>query len=203
MKKRNLIPLAGAAVLLSACIPSVNPFYFDKDVVFDARLLGEWQEKGKTNEPEIWKFEKTDDKAYKLTVTEEEGKHGEFSAHLFSLKQEHFLDIIPTDFEFPTNQADLVSCSMFPGHLLVHLPQLEPELKIELFNFDWLAKYLEKNPTALAHRKERDSFLLTAKTRDLQRFVMSHLGNGELFEKKGELVRKTGSVSAESPQIRK
>ena len=84
MKKRNLIAIAGAVVLFSACIPSVNPFYTSKDVVFDARLLGEWQEKGKSNEDksdigDVWKFEKADTNAYKLTVTEKEGKQGEFT----------------------------------------------------------------------------------------------------------------------------
>ena len=35
MKTRNIITLAAAIVLFGACIPSVNPFYTDKDVVFD------------------------------------------------------------------------------------------------------------------------------------------------------------------------
>jgi len=55
MKTRNLITLALTALLFSACIPSVNPFYTTKDVVFDARLLGEWQAKD-TMDQECWKF---------------------------------------------------------------------------------------------------------------------------------------------------
>src|ERR1043165_1084991 len=116
MKKRNLI-LITAAMLLGACIPSLNPFYTDKDVVFDARLLGTWQEKEKTDEPQAWKFEESKDKAYKLTVTEKEGKQGEFEAHLFKLKENYFLDIIPT--EIGTNVADLITASLIPGHLLL------------------------------------------------------------------------------------
>jgi hypothetical protein len=198
MKTRKSIALAGAALLLCSCIPSVNPFYTDKDVVFDARLVGEWQEKDKPDEPQIWKFESTTNNTYKLTVTEKEGKKGEFDAHLFKLKQEYFLDIIPTDCNYATNQADLVGFSMFPGHLLAHVPQIEPELKLAFFNFDWLQKYLEKNPKALAHHTEgKDKgILLTADTRDLQKFALKHLGEGELFDKVGEMIRRTNSVPA-------
>jgi len=201
MKKRNLITLTAAAVLLCSCIPSVNPFYTDKDVVFDARLLGEWQEKDKSDNPDVWKFESATNKTYKLTVTEKEGKQGRFNAHLFQLKQEYFLDLIPDDCNYATNQADLVAASMYPGHLLVRVPQLEPELKLAFFDFDWLQKHLEKNPKALAHHKEGDHIVLTAGTRDLQRFVLKHLGKDELFVKPDEMIRRTNSVPAATPPV--
>jgi len=201
MKKYNLIAIAGAAVLLCSCIPSINPFYTVKDVVFDARLLGEWQEKDKSDNPDVWKFEGTTNKMYKLTITEKGDKQGRFNAHLFQLKQEYFLDLIPDDCNYATNQADLVTASMFPGHLLVRVPQLEPELKLAFFDFDWLQKHLEKNPKALAHHKEGDHIVLTAGTRDLQRFVLKHLGKDELFVKPDEMIRRTNSVPAATPPV--
>jgi hypothetical protein len=199
MKKRSLIATLGAAALLCSCIPSVNPFYTEKDVVFDARLLGEWQKKDKSDNPEIWKFEGTTNKTYTLTITDQKGRQGQFNAHLFQLKQEHFLDLIPDDCKYATNQADLVAASMYPGHLLVRASQFEPGLKLAFFDFDWLQKYLEKNPKALAHHREGDRLVLTAGTRDLQKFVLKHLGKDELFEKPDEMVRKTGALPA-APQ---
>jgi hypothetical protein len=196
MKKHNLIATLGAAVLLCSCIPSVNPFYTDQDVVFDARLLGEWQEKDKSDNPDVWKFEGTTNQMYKLTITEKEGKQGTFNAHLFQLKQEYFLDLIPDDCHYATNQADLVGTSMYPGHLLVRVPQIEPELKLAFFDFGWLQKYLEKNPDELAHHREGDRLLLTADTRDLQEFVLKHLGEDELFKKPDEMIRKTDTLPA-------
>jgi hypothetical protein len=80
---------------------------------------------------------------------------------------------------------------MFPGHLLLRVPQLGPELKLAFCDCDWLKKHLAANPKALAHRVEqKDHILLTASTRDLQRFVLKHLAEGELFENPTELVRK-------------
>ena len=190
MKKRNLIAIGAAAILLAACIPSVNPFFQDKDVVFDPHLVGEWQEKDKANDSEIWKFEQSTNNAYDLTVTEEGGKTGKFRAHLFKLKQERFLDLLPTDVDFATNEAFLVGISMFPGHLLMRVGQTEPELKIAFGDYDWFEKYLQKNPKALTHHTEYDRIVLTADTRDLQKFVMAHLGTNELFKDYGVMVKR-------------
>jgi hypothetical protein len=187
--------LAIAVVLLSACIPSVNPFYTEKDVFFDARLIGEWQPNEKSEEAEAWKFERAEGKAYKLTVTEEEGRQGEFTAHLFKLKQQLFLDLIPTECKYATNEASLVAASMIPGHLLVRVTQIEPELKLALFDFDWLEKLLKANPKALAHRAASETIVLTGSTRDLQRFVLKHLGEDELFESPSVMTRKADGTT--------
>jgi hypothetical protein len=203
MKKRNIIATLGAAVLLCSCIPSVNPFYTDKDVVFDPRLLGAWQDKDKPDNPDVWKFECATNKMYQLTITDKEGKQGKFAACLFQLKQEYFLDLIPADCNYATNQADLVAFSMFPGHLLVRVAQIEPELKLAFFDFDWLGKFLEKNPKALAHYREGDRLLLTAGPRELQKFVLKHLSGGELFEKPDVMVRQTNTVSATTLPVTK
>jgi hypothetical protein len=195
MKTHPIIALASAALLFSACIPSVKPFYTDQDVAFDPRLLGEWREKDKADDPTVWRFERAGDQSYKLTVIEEQKKEGKFSARLFKLKAEWFLDLIPTDCDYATNQADLVAFSIVPGHLLVHVSQIEPELKLAFFDFDWLQKHLEKNPQALAHHRENDRIVLTAETRDLQSFVLQHLGAGELFDQPGAMVRKPNSAT--------
>jgi hypothetical protein len=194
MKQRNLLTIAVCAVLLTACIPSVHPFYTDKDLVFDARLLGEWQKKGATGPLGVWKFEQAADKVYKLTVTEKEGKQGQFVACLLKLDDHYFLDIIPTDCGHVDTQAELLTASVFPGHLLLRVPQLAPELKLAFFDFGWLTKCLEANPDALAHHNEGKRTILTASTADLQRFVLGHIGEGQLFSSPEEMARKAGDA---------
>ena len=190
MKTRNLIAIAVVAVLAAACIPSINPFFTDKDVVFDPHLIGEWQDNSDTNNPEIWMFEKSTNNGFNLTVTEKEGKTGRFSAYLFKLKQERFLDIIPTDCKYDSNQADLVAFSMFPGHLLIRIGQTEPDLKIAFCDPDWVEKYLETNSAAVGHHTESERIVFTDNTANLQQFVLKHLGTNELFKEYGTLVRK-------------
>lgn len=201
LKARNLIGLPGAALLLASCIPSVTPLYTARDVVRDPRLPGVWQEAGGKEQPDTWKFAPSNDGAYQLTVTEKKGKQGKLAAHLFKLKSEYFLDLVPTDCNHATNQADLVAFAMFPGHLLFQVPELGPELRVAPVNFDWLQKYLEQHPRALAHHREGDRLLLTARTRDLQHFVLRHLGQGELFEQPDILIRETNDPSATTPAI--
>jgi hypothetical protein len=190
MNTRKLIAVAGLALCLPACIPSLNPFYTEKDLVFDARLTGTWQEKREGQEADVWRFEKSGDKTYKLAMTDKEGKQGEFTAHLFKLKQDYFLDLIPNDCNYATNQTDLVAWSMYPGHLLARVPQIEPELKLAFFNFDWLYQQLTNSPSVLAHHREGDRVILTATTRELQHFILKHLSEGELFDKSVEMVRQ-------------
>jgi hypothetical protein len=195
MKKLNLFVFAGAAVLLSACIPSVNPFYTEKDVIFDSRLIGEW--KASDADKEGWRFEDAGNKKYKFIVTESNGKQGEFDAQLFKLKDNLFLDITPAKLELKDDQAEMVGIALIPGHLLVRVREIEPTLKADFFDWDWLKKYLETNPKALAHRLHdgKDGLILTATSRELQRFVLKHL-DGELFStEKSEtgLIRSTNA----------
>jgi hypothetical protein len=67
-------------------------------------------------------------------------------------------------------------------------------------DFDWLEKFPEKNPQALAHHVEEKRIVLTADTRDLQKFVLQHLGQGELFAKPAGMIRKsTAAVAGGAP----
>jgi hypothetical protein len=109
---------------------------------------------------------------------------------LFKLKDAQFLDLTPTDCDYATNQAELVAFSMFPGHLVMRVSQIEPELKIAACDYDWLGKYLETNSTAIGHHTESDRIILTAETTDLQKFLLNHLGTNELFKEYGTMVRR-------------
>lgn len=187
MKKMTLMFVAALAAVLTGCIPSVNPFYTEQDVSFDPRLVGLWQKSG---EQETWQFEKEGEKAYKLTLTDKDRRRGVLKARLFKQSDDLYLDVTPTDCEFASDQADIIGACMMPGHLLIRVAQVEPTLKLAFFDFDWLAKHLEKDPGALAHHAEEKRLLLTASTRELQQFVARHRAEGELFQKPEELVRQ-------------
>jgi hypothetical protein len=194
MKKPILPLIATALVLLSACIPSVHPFYTDEDLAFDSRLLASWGPKGDASK-ERWAFTAADAKTYHLEIIDNEGKTGEFEAHLFKLGQHLFLDLTPRTAKPDPSQADLVQWSLIPGHLLARVYQIEPTFKMAMVDFKWLEGFLKANPSVLAHRISSDALVvLTAGTQQLQQFVLAHLGADELFksaEDSDEMERKT------------
>lgn len=189
MKMKTLMLATVAGLLLTACIPSMNPFYSAKDIVFEPTLLGEWTASDSSDEPQHWKFERHEDSTYDLTVRDEDGAHGHFKATLFKLENHTFLDLIPSECDYTTNQTDLVAFAMFPGHLLIHVTQIKPELKMAFCDFEWLGNQLEDDPKALMHHTEDERILLTASTKQLQRFVLKHLKSEELFSDYGTLTR--------------
>jgi len=163
----------------------------------DHRLLGTWQAAGDSADFETCQFEEKGEDAYKLTVTEKGDKTGQFTARLFRLEQELFLDLIPAECEFATSQADLVAHSVFPRHMLVWVAAIDPGLKLAFPDFEWLGDHLEENPQALAHHKEDDRLLLTADTPALQRFVLRH--RKELFKAPEALSRAPDAPSPALP----
>ena len=104
--KRSLIA-AVVSVLVIGCIPSLNPIYREKDIVFKPELLGTWTEG--SDEDEAWVFERGEDQSYKLTYTDEEGREGEFVVHLADIKGHLFLDFFPGDLgDLKLNEINVV-----------------------------------------------------------------------------------------------
>jgi hypothetical protein len=179
--KKVMLPLVAVAALVAACVPSVNPFYTDKDVITDPRLLGTWLEDVNQDRPSTWKFEASTNNAYAVSLMDGDGKTGDFEGHLFKLGAGLFLDLTPADCDYATNQAGLVGVAMIPGHLLARVTLTPEKLTFAICDPDWTKKFLEQNPSALAHRVVNDELFFTAETDALQKFVLQHLGKGELF----------------------
>jgi hypothetical protein len=194
-----LAALGLTVLLFAACVPSVNPFYTDKDIVSDPALAGVWSDADGGDKPDTWTFapaEKPDKSGYTLTLSEESGKRtGKFKAVLFKLGAERFLDLEPIQVDLAETQAGLTKAALIPGHLLLRVYQIGPELRIVITSPDWCDKYLDAHPDALAHRREHDpdALFFTATTAELQKFVLAHLGDDELFAKEADstkLVRR-------------
>jgi len=160
------------SLLASCVVTSVYPFYTAKDVVFDPALVGAWVETGSTNTAkEHWRFEKAAGQAYKLIVQDNE-KQTEFDTHLFKLKGRLFLDLCPR--ERPDNSL--------PLHYLLTVARLEPALEMNMLDYDWLKKLIEKDPKAIHHifvpkklgEDGEGDLVLTADTAELQKFILMH-----------------------------
>lgn len=183
--------IGGLALALTGCVvTSVYPFYFAKDVVFDPTLLGVWVNKDSTKEQ--WKFEREDAgasedagaRAYRFTYTDGQ-KSSVAQAHLFKLQDETFLDL------FTSECGEAGMFPMIPSHVLVRVTRTGSALRLAVLDYDWLGKLLEQKPKALRHHVTlvgRDRWLvLTAGTKELQRFVLRHLHTKAAWEEETEL----------------
>lgn len=187
MKTLFVFALGLAAVLMVGCIPSVNPFYRLQDVAYDPALAGEW-----VDGDDSWVFERYEgEEAYRLNYSNGENA-GSMKATLFRLGDDRFLDLIAENIEFAEDQWDLIEFSIIPGHIVMHVAEIGPQLRIALTDLDWLENFLEQNPKALEHTVYDDRILLTGSTRELQRFLRRHADNGELFpaSEYSEMVRR-------------
>jgi hypothetical protein len=180
MKRIALVALLSLA-LVGCITPSVYPFYTDKDVVSDEKLIGTW---GKNDaSKETWTFVKDGDKAYTLAIIESSGTNM-ISAHLFKLDDHLFMDFLV----FKDDATEI------PPHWLMKVDQIRPTLKLEGMNAEWVQDYLDKNPGALRHilapNKSGDTnqhVVLTADTKDLQKFVLKHMNEPKFFLEASEM----------------
>jgi hypothetical protein len=186
------------AAILGGCVPvmSLHPLYTEKDVVFEERLLGRWVDD--PNKPEtIWQFNRIKDpnNAYNLVFSDEEGKKGSFVAHLVKLGSRLFLDVYPSEppseIEDP-NKLELPYNSFFliPAHTFIKIDFSGPQLKMWLTNDEEIKKLLEEEPNAVKHTFTEDKLILTASTKELQKFVIKYADDKRVFKGEIALIRK-------------
>ena len=190
MKNRILLL---ACLALAGCVPSWNPFYTEKDLVFDPALVGAWRPvEAKESSKEAWVFTKAGDKLYQLAQADEEGRKAVFEARLFKLKDHLFLDLYLTKVESDDLKVNAwASFSLVPAHLLLKVEQIQPALKLAAMNPDWMQKFLKKSPDAITHRVVSDgNIVLAASTGELQEFILAHLSDKDCFGGTMEMKRK-------------
>jgi len=204
MKKRFL-PLAGlVALTLAGCLtPSVNPFYTEKDLVFDPALVGGW---GDRDGGERWDFVRDGDKAYTWTCQEKTGR-SEFRAHLLQLGDLRLLDalLVHTKGEWKGDGSSRIAMVVRPAHLIFKLQFTNSALRLQGLSQEWMERLLKAQPAALAHEwlKEPDNddqrAILTAPTAELQRFILEHAADPKMFTDGDPVPRIDGPSPVPAP----
>ena len=189
VKKALFYLLAG---ILGSCVPvmSLHQLYNEQDVVFDQKLLGTWV--GDSNDTMEFTWPEKEGKTYRLIYTsidKDKGKEmkGIFTVHLVKLKDKLFLDIFPEG--LPCGKLDDPNevkwfYNVFfitPMHTFVVVDSIEPKLKLRLTDNEKMKEFLEKDPNAIKHEMLEDNPMLTANTAELQKFVLKHVDNNDVF----------------------
>ena len=175
--------LACSSVLLTtACVPSLYPLYTDEDLTVDPAVVGTWID----DDDATWTLERSSGSSYGLTIVED-GVSADFSAHLVQLGDLRFLDIYPEDDALPDHEFFLFH--VVPAHTFWKLSLDDETLRLVGLHMDWLEDELESGAVSVTHSlwgDDNDTILLTAKTRELQAFVIEYAENAEAFPEKGD-----------------
>jgi len=204
MKTKKLFFYLLAGVLVG-CVPSLHPLFTDDDAIFEEKLLGIWAEEDDSEE--TWEFERygdDSDKRYKMIYTDENGEEGQFIATLGKLNDMLFLDLFPGEAEINAN--GFYKIHLLGVHTFMKIEQIEPTLQMRTMEPDKMTEMLESDPNLIKHEvlEEQDSkIVLTASTKELQRFMIEHAEDEGLFGEATELkqleIKDTNEPNAIDP----
>lgn len=186
-------------ILLGGCIPimSLDPFFTEKDVVFEEKILDTWVDD--INDPEtIWKFsiyEELPFKAYKLDYIDQEDRKGSFIAVLMKLDNTLFFNVFPDKkpwgTEDPNNIAFFYNTLFFvPANTILRVDAIEPYLLIRLTQASDFTELIQDHPGEIELKQSENTIVLTSSTKELQEFIMKYSDDKRMFPGEIKLIRK-------------
>ncbi len=188
MKTRNIILIIATGLLVSGCfIKSLYPFYTKKDIVFDPKIIGTWtdEDSSKWIIKQQMKWPIAPDSSFQVEIVEKDGSMGSFNVHLFRLNNQLYLDFYPSG---KIGSNDIVEENIVLTHSLAKITYSKDVIKIQWFNEVWLEKLLDQNKIRIRHEKiyesdlEMNSYLLTASTEELQKFIIKYGNDPQAFK---------------------
>ncbi len=183
MRGASLILLAALALLLAACVPSLNPLYTSNELVYDPGMEGTWTEKEGHN---TWVIRKGEDKAYEIRYTEK-GVPAGFEGHLVALGDHFFLDLYPAE---PGIRNDFYKGHLIRAHTFGRITRNGDQMQVAMLNPDWLEPLITQKKISLEHARIEDGILLTAPTAALQELIRKHVADPKAFTDPVELIRQ-------------
>jgi len=183
MRAAKILVAFGIALFMTSCVISLHPLFTNKDLVFESALVGTWIDEDGKN---AWAFQKLGDNAYELVYTENETP-AKFKAYLVRLENFLFLDIVP---EEPDTKNDLYKGHLIPAHSFGRISIEGDLLRLATLDGDWLRDMINKKKIKIGHEWLDQTIILTAPTKDLQKFVLKYAEDSKAFSIKSELHRK-------------
>lgn len=191
MKFRNVIFLLVLALGFSGCfVFSFYPLYTEKDLFPNDLLLGEWV----ASDSAHWHFEhlpvsdkknkgKVDSTGYLLTIKEKdmpEPFNASFQVKIIQLKGHYFLDFYLDEYKY--KDPDIFDLHMLPVHTFAKVVIDDNQVSINWFDQEWLSDLIKDNKIRIHHEDNGEHILLTAKPRELQKFVIKYVNSEDAFK---------------------
>lgn len=189
MKVKIAIAAAFLAIL-SSCIPSVYPLYSPDTIVKEPLLNGTWI----SAENDTWEFTMQDNHSYRLVYTAN-NQPAILEAYLVKLDGQYYMDFYPVSvaankdaifnkgFFGELEKNGFYFMHFFPVHTFAKVNVQGNQMGIRLFNPDFLDDLFEQRKVRIRHETGKDgNTLLTAPTRDLQKFIIKYGNEQKAFD---------------------
>ena len=204
MKKGILFPLFTIVItfLFTGCfLQSVHPLVKPENSQLVEGVIGTWED-----EDQRWIFARPENVPESLNqidgfedISEEiddedkeemeygylvvhENKEDEtisvFIGHFIELNEKLYFDLFPMD----TWGSGLLDNHYFPVHTFSKIEFQNNVMNIRLFKSSWINEQIEDNRVRIKHEKTEEGVLITASTKELQRFVERYGETSEAFE---------------------
>lgn len=156
-------------LVVAGCLPSLHSVYTEEDLVFEPEIVGFWK---LDKSPQTWDFSKRDEKSYDMVFTDKNGQSGRFVAHLCRVEGALFLDLFPRQEKI--DAATFYNYHLLPIHTVYMVKQTKPSLELASIDLNWVKQYLTDHPDELSHSTHNNRTLITASTKELQKFLVIH-----------------------------
>jgi hypothetical protein len=180
MRTVNAVLVVGIAVLLAGCpAPSLQPLFTERDLIFDAGLVGTWTDgKGK----DTWVVKRSGEKSYDLSGTEDGETHS-LKLHLLQLGVYRFLDISPKE-----KLNSWMEGYWVPAHYFYRIRRDGDTVQVVGVEDEYLKPLIAAKKTRIAQMVD-DGVLLTGSTKELQDYVLKHAEEEKAFTEPAEFHR--------------
>ncbi len=139
----------------------------------------------------VWDFRKEED-GYLLIHQDGKGRKAAFEIFVVKLGDDYFMDFYLTDFPkgekpnlsddiFDVQKNELAAYHVIPVHTFAKLIIIGDEVKIKMFDPDFLEKLFKQRQIRIKHEVLEDGYVLTAPPEELQKFVEKYADHHEAY----------------------
>jgi hypothetical protein len=199
MKSLLFLLVAAVASLMGGCTTaSLNPLATPETVVMDQDLVGRWVDV--ENDETTYVVTAAGDNAYQLKCIPKDASRRtlEFSLQICRLAETRFIDLTVTK-AAGDELKERYGTTVVSAHSFMKMKRKGDELTVWQIKNDWLNSGLKSGEIKLAHATmrpdpgdEKETYVLTGPTSELQTFFRKIADNEEAFEKPTVFRRDTG-----------
>lgn len=186
--------------LFQGCIiHSLYPLYTAETIFLDKNIEGFWtspSSKGDADCPKGLLFEKAQDKNFYYLTTCEDGVSSKLETHLVKIGKYTYLDMYP-ERDHPRekgkeNKVGFSDFHLIATHSFARVTVNEKKLTMESFKTEWLEDLFKQRKIRIKHEVIKDDeILLTASSKDLQKFVLKYEEEKKAYKDGDEYIKKT------------